>query len=151
MKWLLKQSFLVSMGIGLFLALNLYMLFVIYMTPELRGLSLEHQFKAYFEIAFLFFTIGFLVSTFFVLTIGWPLYWLANKYSFLNYFTCAFGGGLIVIIPYILCLFFDWNLPEVTSRSGILLLLSLLLCGSLSGVVFNFLEQATKLMGSDAN
>ncbi len=141
MTWLFKKSFFVSICIGLFLALNFFMIFVIYMTPEFRAISFEHQLKTYFEIGFLFFTVGFLISTFFVFIIGGPLYLLASKYSFLNYFSCAFGGGFVVIVPYIICLFFDWNLPEITSSSGGVLLLSLFICGALSGIVFNFLEQ----------
>lgn len=123
------------------MAFNLYMFFGIYMFPEFKWVSLIYQLKMYFGIGFLFFTIGFLLSVFFALIIGWPFYWLAKKYSVVNYITCSFCGGAVTVIPLILCYFFEWNLPSATSVAGVMLLVAILSCGMLSGMTFYFLDK----------
>ena len=137
-----KKPFLLSIFSGLFLALNFYMLFFFYLSPEFKWVSFEYQIKSYMENAFLFFTIGFFVSAFFAICIGWPLYWIAKKYSAVNYVTCSLGGISVIVFPYAICVFFGWNIPNVATKSGLILLLVITFCGAVSGLIFNMLEQS---------
>jgi EamA domain-containing membrane protein RarD len=80
------------------------------------------------------------VSIFFAIVIGWPLYWLAKKFSLVNYVTSALGGIAVTVIPLVLCLCLGWNIPNMTTRQGMNILFVLAFCGAVSGMVFNKLE-----------
>ena len=135
-----KFSFFISICTGLFLALNFYMYFFFYSKPEFKWISITHQISIYLESAILFFTIGLVISVFCSIVIGWPLYWIAKKYSFVNYGTSALGGALVTIIPLILCIKTGWHIPNLTTRSGWLVIFVLVFCGVISGIVFNLLR-----------
>jgi EamA domain-containing membrane protein RarD len=120
------------------------MYFFFYDTPEFKWISFSYQIKTYLEIATLFFTIGFVVAVAFSTIIGWPLYWLAKKYSLINYITSARAGIMVTIAPLILCIIFGWNIPSLTTRAGGLILFVLAFCGTISGLVFNMLEAHKK-------
>lgn len=137
MSGIIKKPFLFSLCAGLFLALNFYMLFIYYLSPEFEWVSFEYQLKSYIENAFLFFTIGFVVSAFFAICIGWPLYLIAKKYSAINYITCSLGGISVTVLPYATCVFFGWNIPNVTTKPGLTLFLVIVFCGAVSGLIFN--------------
>ena len=141
---ILKKSLLISIFSGLFLALNFYMLFFYYLSPEFEWRSLGYQFKNYAENALLFFTIGFIVSVVFVIAIGWPLYLLGKHYSFNNYITSGLGGVAVTIVPYAVCVSLGWNIPSVTEYSGLMVFLVLIICGGAGGLIFHFLEKRKK-------
>ena len=136
-----KIPFLLSVFSGLFLALNFSMLFLFYLTPEFEWKSLGYQLKNYAEIASLFFTIGFIVSVVFAIFIGWPLYLLAKFYSAVNYITSGLAGVAITMVPYAVCIFLGWDIPNVAENSGLIVLLVLIVCGGSSGILFHFLEK----------
>ena len=133
-------SFLASICVGLFLALNFYMYFFFYKTPEFKWISVSYQIKTYLETAALFFTIGLVISIFFSIVIGWPLYLIAKKFHMVNHITSASGGAAVTIIPLILCIKFGWNIPSLRTSSGQLVFLVLMFCGAVSGIIFNILQ-----------
>lgn len=135
-----SKPFLLSIFSGLFLALNFYMLFFYYLSPEFVWKSLSYQINNYAENALLFFTIGFIVSVVFAISIGWPLYLLAKFNSVVNYVTCSLGGVAVTTIPYVVCMNLGWNIPSVTEKTGLLVFLVLVVCGGTSGVIFRFIE-----------
>lgn len=146
-----RYSLLVSVCIGLFLALNFYMYFFIYSTPEFKWVSFSYQVRNYLEAAALFFTIGFAVSVFFVMVIGGPLFWLAKKFSLVNIFTSAFGGAAVTVIPFVLCINIGWNIPSMATLPGLTALLVLAFCGATGGIVFYELESRKVLKRSVSN
>lgn len=139
---ILNKPFLLSIFSGLFLALNFYMLFFYYLSPEFEWRSLSYQFKNYAENALLFFSLGFIVSAILAVCLGWPLYMLAKSYSKVNYITSALGGVAVTITPYIICTFLGWNIPSLTESSGLIVFLVLFVCGGFGGVIFHFLEKS---------
>ncbi|MEW8150618.1 MAG: hypothetical protein AB2810_10765 [Candidatus Thiodiazotropha endolucinida] len=141
---ILKKPLLLSILLGLFLALNFYMLFFYYLSPEFEWESLGLQIKNYAENALLFFTVGFAVSVVFVISIGWPLYLLAKFYSAINYVTSGLGGIAVTMIPYAVCVLLGWNIPSITEYSGLIVLVVLIVCGCVSGVVFHFLSRTMR-------
>jgi len=141
----MKMPFLVSICVGLFLAQNLYLLFLVYLSPEYKWVSIWHQIGEYVETTLLFFTIGFCVSVFFSLVIGWPLYQVAKRHSAVNYITCSLGGIAVTTIPYFLCLMLGWNVPGVIEKSGAIVFSVLIFCGACGGIVFNRLESGVTL------
>lgn len=138
---ILKKPFLLSIFLGLFLALNFYMLFFYYLSPEFEWKSLGYQFKNYAENALLFFTVGFVVSVVFAISIGWPLYLLGKHYSAINYITSGLGGVAVTMVPYVFCILFGWNIPSVVESSGLIVFLVLVICGGSGGIIFHFLEK----------
>lgn len=137
----LDKRFLFSVLLGLFLALNFYMLFFYYLSPEFEWRSLGYQLKGYAENALLFFTIGFIVATFFSIAIGWPLYLLAKYFCVSNYATSGLAGVAVSTTPYAICVFLGWNIPSLTEEAGLIVFLVIAACGGISGVVFHFLEK----------
>lgn len=137
----LNQPFLLSILSGLFLGFNFYILFFYYLSPEFEWKSLSFQLQLYAESALLFFAIGFIVSVISAIAIGWPLYLLAKFHSAVNYTTSALGGVAVTTVPYIACFFSGWNLPNVTEKSGLILFLGLVICGSAGGITFHFFER----------
>lgn len=131
-----RYPLLSSICVGLLLALNFYMYFFFYSSPSFEWISLSYQVHNYFETAILFFTIGFVVSAIISILIGWPLYWLARKYSLMNYGTCALGGAAVTVVPFVLCVYLGWNIPSVATRPGATVLFVLVFCGASGGVVF---------------
>lgn len=116
------------------------MYFFFYSVPEFKWVSLSYQISNYLETAILFFTIGLVVSIIFAIVIGWPLYWLAKKFSLVNYVTSALGGSAVTVIPLVLCVNSGWNIPSMTTRPGLTLFFILVFCGAVSGIAFNNLE-----------
>lgn len=137
-----RYPLLASICVGLLLALNFYMYFFFYSSPSFEWISLSYQVRNYFEAAVLFFTIGFAVSAFFSILIGWPLYWLARKHSLVNYGTCALGGVAVTVVPFVICVYLGWNIPSVATRPGATVLLVLVFCGAIGGVVFRKLARS---------
>ncbi len=117
------------------------MLFFYYLSPEFEWKSIGYQFKNYAENALLFFTIGFVVSVVFVISIGWPLYLLGKFYSAANYITSGLGGVAVTTIPYVVCIILGWNIPSVTEKPGLIVFLVLVICGGTSGLIFHFIEE----------
>lgn len=138
---ILKKPLLLSIFSGLFLALNFYMLFFYYLSPDFEWKSLDYQLKNYAENALLFFTIGFVVSVVFVFSIGWPLYLLGKFYSVNNYITSGLGGMAVTTVPYVVCVSLGWNIPSVTEKSGLIVFLVLVICGGAGGLIFHFFEK----------
>lgn len=141
-----KRPFLLSIFLGLFLALNFYMLFFYYLSQEFEWKSLGYQLMNYAENALLFFTIGFTVSIVFAIFIGWPLYLLAKFYSAVSYITSGLAGVAVTMAPYAVCIFSGWNIPNVTENSGLILFLVLVVCGGASGILFHFLQKKWALL-----
>lgn len=138
---ILNQPFFLSICVGIFLGFNFYILFFYYLSPRFEWVSLGFQLKIYVESALLFFTIGFIVSVIFAIAIGWPLYLLAKFHSAVNYTTSALGGVAVTTVPYVACFFSGWNLPNVTEKTGLILLLGLVISGSAGGITFYFFER----------
>ncbi|MFV0478018.1 MAG: hypothetical protein ACK5ME_09305 [Parahaliea sp.] len=137
----LNKPFLISIFSGIFLALNFYMLFFYYLSPDFEWKSLCYQIKNYAENGLLFFTLGFIVSVVFTIAIGWPLYLLAKCYSVVNYVTSGLGGVAVTTVPYVVCIFLGWNIPNLTEDSGLLMILVLAICGGANGILFHFLNK----------
>jgi hypothetical protein len=135
-----KFSFLISVGAGLFLALNFSMYFFFYSDLNFKWVSIKYQISIYLETAALFFTVGFVVVVFFSFVIGWPLYLIAKKYSLVNYVTSALGGVAVTVIPLVLLIKLGWNIPGLATYEGKLILFILIFCGAISGMIFNRLE-----------
>ncbi|AZZ94021.1 hypothetical protein ENC22_23605 [Hahella sp. KA22] len=145
----LNKPFLLSILSGLFLAFNFYMFFFYYLSPEFEWKSLGYQLKNYAENGLLFFTIGFIISTFFSLAIGFPLYLLAKHYSYVNYTTSGVGGMTVTITPYVVCVFLGWNVPNMAETSGLIVIFVLAICGGASGILFHFLNKIGKPAAND--
>jgi len=135
------KPLLLSIFSGLFLALNLFMLLTHYVIPEVKHCSLGCLLINYVVFTQLFYTIGFIVSVVFVLSIGWPLYMLAKYYSVNNYITSGLGGVAVTTVPYFICISTGWNIPSVTEKSGLIVFLVLVICGGVSGFIFHFIEK----------
>ena len=140
----LKKPLLLSLFSGLLLAFNFSMLSLCYLTPEPKHCLLGCLLKGYAELALLFFTIGFIVSVVFVLSIGWSLYMLAKYYSVNNYITSSLGGVAVTTVPYFVCISSGWNIPGVTEKSGLIVFLVLVICGAVSGLIFHLFEKREK-------
>jgi len=136
---------LLSIFLGLFLALNFFMLSLYYLTPETKHCSLGCLLINYAVFAQLFYTIGFIVSVVFVYSVGWPLYMLAKYYSVNNYITSGLGGVAVTTVPYFICISTGWNIPSVTEKSGLIVFLVLVICGGVSGLIFHFFEKREKV------
>lgn len=135
-----KYPFLISISAGLFLLLNFYMYFFFYDVSDFKWVSLTFQIKNYLETVMLFFTIGFIISVFVAIAIGWPLYRLAKQFSMTNYFTSALAGAIVAITPLVFCIIFGWNIPSLTTRSGGTIFLVLVFCGAVSGMIYMYLS-----------
>ena len=114
------------------------------MIPELKHCSLGCLLINHAVFAQLFYTIGFIVSVVFVLSIGWPLYMLAKYYSVNNYITSGIAGVGVTTVPYFICIATGWNIPSVTEKSGLIVFLVLVICGGVSGLIFHFIEKREK-------
>lgn len=119
-----------------FCAMNLYMIFILYIDDSFKSESIWYQMASYFTAAVFFFAVGTLISFTSAVIIGWPLYWLAKKVGYLNCLTVSLGGIAIAIIPLVICKYTGWNIPDFSEKSGMVLILCLTFCGLIGGGVF---------------
>ena len=139
MKRFLKNT-LISVCVANFLALNFFMVLLVDSNSSFRfGMTLD-GITSYLEIAGLFFTFGLLISIFFSIIIGWPLYWFFDKIKVKNYFSSSVVGSAIPIIPFGTLNYFGWNLPSFFSREGMITITVLGIIGAFGGISFCWLE-----------
>lgn len=133
---------IISICIANFCALNLYMILLVYRNPSFSFISIANQISSYLEMALIFFTFGLLIALFFSVIIGWPLYWLADKFKVKNYVTSAFVGFAVATAPLIILKYFGWNLPSFFSEVGITIVSALGACGTIGGITFWWLSSS---------
>lgn len=135
MQGLFKRT-IISICIANFCALNFYMILLVYSDPNFSFKSTSHQISGYLEMAVIFFTFGLLIAMFFSVIIGWPLYWLANKFKVKNIFSSSFVGIAVAIIPLAVLKYFGFNLPNTFTRVGLITVATLGTCGAIGGITF---------------
>lgn len=130
------KKLLISICVANFFALNLFMIFLVYLSNDFQYKSFIYQLEGYLTVAILFLIFGVLISFAATLTIGFPLYFLAKFLNLINLYTLICGGILIAVIPLLVCIYTGWNLPTVVETKGLFLLSNLAFCGGIGGFTY---------------
>ena len=130
------KNLLISICAANFFALNLSMIFLVYLSNDFHNESFEYQLEGYLTAAILFLIFGVLISFLATLIIGFPLYALAQFFNCINIFTLMCGGILIAVIPLLVCMYTGWNLPTIAEKNGLFLIISVSFCGGIGGFTY---------------
>ncbi len=135
------KNLILSISLANFMALNLFMLFVVYLDDQFQYTSFAYQLEGYVTVFGLFLIFGTLVSLAAATCIGVPFYYWMKKIGQANLVTSVLGGVTTAVIPLLICWVTGWNLPALTDVSGALLIANIALCGGMGGWTFWKLSQ----------
>ena len=135
------KSLLISIGVANFLALNLFTIIVVYSDVDVKSVSFIGQLGSYLEMVVLFAVIGLPVSLVTTTLVGGPLYVLARLFGCINISSALLSGALIAVIPVLISNYFQWNIPSIADKNGVILYLSLAACGGIGGLTYWRLEK----------
>ena len=98
-----------------------------------------------FGIASMFLTLGAPIAYAITGAIGLPLYFIANKLGFINFWSITFGAAFVAILPIlVMSAPQGFVLYEDPEKSSLLFYLAFALCGFVVGLVFWFVSGLNK-------